>query len=84
MAETRAHDDRHVGPDGEDFFRKLDPRHLRHGLVGNDEIESGRVEPEEGKGFSAAGLGLHPIAKSGQYLLPHHGECLLVVRGEWR
>ena len=32
------------GPDGEDLFRKLDARHFRHGLVGNDKIEAGWVQ----------------------------------------
>ena len=51
MAETRAEDDRHVRPYGNNFLGKFDTCHLGHRLVGDDQIESGRVEPEEGKGF---------------------------------
>ncbi len=29
----------------EDLFRKLNARHLGHGLVGNDKIEPGWVRP---------------------------------------
>jgi len=43
MAETGAHDDGHVGPYGEGFSRKVDSRHLGHGLVSNDDAEAERV-----------------------------------------
>jgi hypothetical protein len=39
VAEARAHNERHVGPQGEDLFCKLDPCHIRHGLIGDDEVE---------------------------------------------
>jgi hypothetical protein len=41
MAKTGTHDDGYICPDGEDFFRKVDARHLGHGLIGNDKIELG-------------------------------------------
>jgi hypothetical protein len=41
--EARTEDDRDIGLDLQKLFRELNPGHVRHGMVGDDEVEAPRI-----------------------------------------
>ena len=82
MAEARAHDDGHVGPESKDLFRKLDARHLRHGLVRDDEVEPGGVLLQEREGLPAARPGCHLVAEFREDVFTHLHEGFFVIDEE--
>ncbi len=60
----------------------VNTRHLGHGLIRNDEIEPGGVQPEERQGLPAAHPGCHVVAELGKDIFTHLHEGLLVIDKE--
>ena len=79
LAEAAHQDHRQLRADCQYLLRQFDPGHIRHGVIGDQQVELSRIGAEGRQCGSAAGFGGHLVAQLAEDLLPHFDQRDLVI-----
>ena len=82
IADARAHDDGHIGSEGEGLFGKVDARRSRHSLVGHDKIEPAGIHSQERESLVSVHPGCYLVAEFREDIFAHLREGLFVIDEE--
>ena len=82
MTKACAENDGHVGPEGYNLLRKIDPGNVRHCLVRDDKIEAVGVLFQECQGLLAVRPGCYVVAELCEEFFTHLREGLFIIDKE--